>query len=40
MSQGIFYYKKEILENIPDLERFSIGYRLMCKFNFFIFGAM
>ena len=30
-----FYYKKEILENIPDLERFSIGYRLMCKFNFF-----
>jgi len=30
-----FDYKKENLANIPDLERFGIGYRLMCKFNFF-----
>jgi len=30
-----FHYKKETLANIPDLDRFGIGYRLMCKFNFF-----
>jgi len=30
-----FDYRKEILVNIPDLDRFGIGYRLMCKFNFF-----
>ena len=29
-----FGYDNKLIEKIPDLERFGIGYRLMCKFNF------
>ncbi len=29
-----FHYDQKLIEKIPDLERFGIGYRLMCKFNF------
>ena len=29
-----FIFDKSILNEIPDLERFNIGYRLMCRFNF------
>ena len=29
-----FDYDKKLVEKIPDLERFGIGYRLMCRFNF------
>ena len=29
-----FDYDKKLIEKIPDLERFGIGYRLMCRFNF------
>ena len=30
-----FKYDKSIISEVPDLERFNIGYRLMCRFNFF-----
>lgn len=30
-----FQYDKKILAHAVDLDRFSIGYRLMCRFNFF-----
>ena len=30
-----FSFDEELLDKIPDLERFSIGYRLMCRFNFY-----
>ena len=30
-----FEYDEGILNKIPDLERFNIGYRLMCRFNFY-----
>ena len=30
-----FKYDKSIISEVPDIERFNIGYRLMCRFNFF-----